>query len=376
MDDLITAIVDVRDNLGRGLYRNEDQVSKMVVMRLLRKLGWAVDDPRRVSPEFKIGNRWVDYALLHDPFGAVILIEVKDVGKASTSGEEQLFGYCVHEGVPLAVLTDGRTWRFYWPAGAGSYEQRRFAVADLVDDEVSDCARVLGRYLEFATVTSGRFEDHAQSDYATHRRRIVARQQFGPVAQSLVAQADERLVALFCQDVERRCGIRPDDGDVAQYLQRQFAHSAGLVPEPGLPPSSSQSELTPGQKAAQTRRMRQAAAEQGLAPLERSDSASFVFLGQTRTFGTNHDLVFAVFQELASRDPTFCEKCAPFVKQLRRRREDFGKSSAVPRELPGGWWINVWGNATHQRDRIQTACQVADIAYGRDLSVTFRRTRR
>ena len=65
MDDLVAAILDVREKLGRGLYSNEDQVSKMVVMRLLQKLGWDVFDPVWVSSEFKIdqaqgkSRRWI-----------------------------------------------------------------------------------------------------------------------------------------------------------------------------------------------------------------------------------------------------------------------------------------------------------------------------
>ena len=325
-----------------------------------------------MNPEFSIGNRRVDYALIRDPFGSVVLIEVKDVGKLTARGEEQLFDYCSKQGVPLAVLTDGRSWNFYSPAGMGSYEQRRFAGTNLVNDNETQCARILMRYLGFGAVTSGQSHRDAQSDYDSHQQQIVARQQFGPVMQSLVAEADPRVVAVFGDEVEKRCGTRPDEVEIGRYLRTQFTQLAAPEPNPGLSPTSPQSGLTPGQKAAQTRRMRQAAAQQGLAPSERAESPSLVFFGQTRTFRTNHDLVFAVFQELASRDPTFCEKCSPLVRQLRRRREDFGKSSAVPRELPGGWWINVWGNAPHQRDRIQKACEVAGIEYGRDITVTLR----
>ncbi len=136
MDDLIAAIVDVRDKLRRGVFSNEDQVSKGVVMRLLQQLGWDVYDPTQVSSEFKIGNRKVDYALRHGPLGSAVLIEVKDVGKATPAGEDQLFDYCFREGVPLAVLTDGGVWNFYRSAGRGSYEQRRFAVTALEESYV------------------------------------------------------------------------------------------------------------------------------------------------------------------------------------------------------------------------------------------------
>ena len=127
MDDLIAAIRDIRDRFDRGLYSTEAEVSRGVVMRLLETLGWDVFDMKRVSPEFKIDSRKVDYALQHQPFGPVVLIEVKKAGNVTESGEEQLFDYCSKQGVPLAVLTDGRNWNFYLPAGMGNYHQRLFA---------------------------------------------------------------------------------------------------------------------------------------------------------------------------------------------------------------------------------------------------------
>lgn len=358
MDDVIAAIVEVRDNLRRGLYQNESQVS-MVVRRLLTELGWAVDEPRQVRPNFKIGNGWVDYALLQEPFGAVILIEVKDVGKASASGEEQLFRYCSQQDVPLAVLTDGRTWRFYWPRGSGNYEQRRFAVADLGADEASDCAQMLGRYLEFNTVTSGRFESHAQSDYAAHRNRVVAETYFDPVAHSLITQADERLVVLFSEEVEKRCRIRPDDGDVRRYLRGQFARSVRLRSETG--------------------RTREVATQGGPVAVSRFELPSFVFRGEKRTFKTNDELITDLFIEFANGNPSFCEQLAPRLNGsapiLSRHREDFARRSRErASELPGGWWMNVVGDARAHDGRIRSACKVAGIEYD-DLKVTLRSKR-
>ena len=358
MDDLIAAIADVRDRLRRDLYQNERQVSEGVVTPVLKALGWAVGDPTQVSPDFKIGNGWVDYALLRDPFGAVILMEVKDVGKASTNAEEQLFRYCLQQGgVPLAVLTDGRTWRFYWPAGSGNFEQRRFAVTDLVDDEAPDCARMLGRYLEFSTVSTGRFEEYARNDYTSHRNRIMAKQEFGRVADSLVTQADERLVALFSAEVEKRCGIRPDGADVRGFLRRRFTERT--VPDP--------TGLQDGE----------ATGEQGPVSTGGSESPSYVLFGDSRTFRNNDDLITALFTQWADDNQSFCEELAPRVNGsapiLSRRLEGFApRSRKRARELPGGWYMNVVGNAGHHSSRIRKACEVVGVEYGRDLTVNLR----
>ena len=362
MDELIASIRDVREKLDRGAFLNEDQVSRGVVMRLLQQLGWDVFNPDQVSAEFKIGNRQVDYALLHAPFGPVVLIEVKNVGKATAKGEDQLFDYCSKQGVPLAVLTDGKSWRFYLPAGMGSYEQRRFAVLDLVDGDESECSRALARYIGFEAVVSGKSHQDAQSDYGTYRQQIVARDQFSPVLESLIGQADPRVVALFCDEVEKRCGIRPKDEDVQEFVRS--ARIAAPKPEP--------------RPAWQTNRVQKAAARERSPWPDGSGAASFTLFGQIRTIGTNQDLVIAVFKEFANRDPTFCERYARQFGRVRRREQDFPspKARRRVRELPGGWWIDPWGNATNQEKRIRNASKVAGVEYGRDIVVSFRQGRK
>lgn len=358
MHELIASIRDVREKLDRGAFSNEDQVSRGVVMRLLQQLGWDVFNPDRVSAEFKIGNRKVDYALLHAPFGPVVLIEVKDVGKATAKGEDQLFDYCSKQGVPLAVLTDGKSWRFYLPAGMGNYEQRRFAVLDLVDGDESECSRALIRYIGFEAVVSGQSHQDAQSDYATYRQQIVAKEQFAPVLESLICQADPRVVALFCDEVEKRCGIRPKDEDV-----QEFVRSAQVIlPKPKAGPAWQPHGV-----------QKPAARERSVSP-ESSGAASVTLFGDTRTTGTNQDLVVAVFEELANRDPAFCESYARRFGRVRRQEKDFpsGKARRRVRELPGGWWIDPWGNATNQERRIRNACKVAGVTYGLDVVVSFR----
>ena len=122
-----------------------------------------------MAPEFKIGTRKVDYALCHPPGKPSVLLEVKDLGKADGKGEKQLFEYCFHQGVPIAVLTDGRTWSFFFPAGQGSYEERRFARIDLIGDDPGDSARTLTHYLQAGDVRSGEARKRAQRDYEAAR---------------------------------------------------------------------------------------------------------------------------------------------------------------------------------------------------------------
>ncbi len=375
MDDLIAAIVDVRDKLRRGAYSNEDQVSRGVVMRLLQQLGWDVYDPIRVSAEFRIGSRKVDYALLHDPFGAVVLIEVKDVGKASTSGEDQLFDYCLKQGVPVAVLTDGRTWNFYWPAGRGNYAQRRFAVSDLVDHEASECASVLNRYLAFNAVTSGQFEEAARHDYAAYQQQIVAKQQFAPVWHALIREADPRVVRLFADEVERCCGIRPDEERVRSFLSKQFAHAAPPESAARARRSPSRSTLTPAQGAGQVGTAKNPGAK-AQTPLDpRPESPSFTLFGREFSCQRDKDVLVGVLTALGKRDPGLYARLAPLLAGRKRsflsrdRKQIYPQDSAAAvlrsvEKLPGGWWLGTHSSTRTKNDQLRRAREVAGLTAG------------
>lgn len=341
-------------------------------MRLLQQLGWDVYDPIRVSSEFRIGSRKVDYALLHDPFGAVVLIEVKDVGKASTRGEDQLFDYCLKQGVPVAVLTDGRTWNFYWPAGRGNYAQRRFAVSDLVDHEASECASVLNRYLAFDAVTSGQFEEAARSDYAAYQQQIVAKQQFAPAWHSLIREADPRVVKLFADDVERRCGIRPDEERVRSFLSKQFVQAAARESAARPQRRPPRSTLMPAQGAGQAGAARDPSAKVRTPHDPQPESPSFTLFGREVSCQRDKDVLVGVLTALGKRDPGLYTRLAPllagrtrsFLSRDRKQIYPPDSSAAILRsveELPGGWWIGTHSSTQHKTEQLKRIRDVTGL---------------
>lgn len=366
MDDLIAAIVDVREKLGRGLFTSEDQVSKGVVMRLLQALGWDVFDPARVSSEFRIKNRKVDYALQYNPFGPIVLIEVKDVGKATPQGEEQLFDYCAKQGVPLAVLTDGQIWNFYLPAGMGSYEQRRFAVGNVLEDE-AECARVLRRYLGFEAVTSGRSHRDAQADYDAHRQQILAEQEFVRVFDALVTEADHRFVALFCDEVESRTQIRPDEIRVLGYLRTRTGQRTERKRSDGERlrqprPSADERPRGTGPRRASPRKV----------PAYDSRSASFTWFGKTVSCKNDTEVLVGVMKALGERDPAVYGRCAPHLEGRRRRFLAKDRNRLYPpgspvsvlksvARLSGGWWLGTHSSTAQKNKQLVKARELAEV---------------
>ena len=226
-DRLTPTIEDLAKGIAAGSFRSEAEISQGVVKRVLNDLGWPVFDMQVVAPEFKIGTRKVDYALCQPPGKAAILVEVKDLGKADGKGQKQLFEYCFHQGVPIAVLTDGRTWSFFFPAGQGSYEERLFAHIDLLDDDHSAAAKTLARYLDVEDVKTQTARKRAERDYEAARFQKQAASKYASVWQRLLSGPEPLLLELFSEEVESATGVRPDPERAAVFI-RGHAVGAGL----------------------------------------------------------------------------------------------------------------------------------------------------
>jgi predicted type IV restriction endonuclease len=223
-----------------GQYVNEAAISTGVVLPILNDLGWPVFDPTVVAPEFTVEGRRVDFALCHPRTKPAVFIEVKQPGK-SEGADRQLFEYAFHLGIPLAVLTDGREWHFYLPAGQGQYQERRVYKLDLIERDIDEAEARLTRYLAYSAVTSGAAQRAAQDDYAGLRkdREIAATV---PVAwRKLLDEKDELLVDLISDQVESLCGYKPDPDVVTRFLTEQ----ARSLPATTTPPAGNAAKSPP-----------------------------------------------------------------------------------------------------------------------------------
>lgn len=243
--ETLTAVIkDLKRRIAEGSFRSEAEISRGVVSRILHELGWPVFDVHVVTPEFKIGPRKADYALCHPPGKPSVLLEVKDLGKADGKGEQQLFEYCFHQGVPIAVLTDGRSWSFFFPAGQGSYQERRFALIDLLGDDPEDSARALSNYLQARDVQSGEARNRAQRDYEAARQEKEAASNYASVWRKLLSGPESLLLDLFCEEVEQVTGVRPDRAGAAAFIRAQTA-TATRLPNRAKVPNGAQKRPVP-----------------------------------------------------------------------------------------------------------------------------------
>jgi hypothetical protein len=224
---LIERIQTVRQRLREKTLVNEASVSIGVVLPILDALGWPAFDPSVVAPEYNVGTRRVDFALLTHGRPAVF-VEVKQPGLAGQA-DRQLFEYAFHEGVPIAILTDGATWHVYLPAMQGSYDDRRVYLLDLLERDPEESAARLQRYLSRDAVESGEAFERAQTDYKRSRQRKGAEAAIPQAWANLVSEP--RLADLLAAEVESVCGFQPEASDLATFLS-SLRPTAGALPVP------------------------------------------------------------------------------------------------------------------------------------------------
>lgn len=206
-------------NLQEGRYPNEQAISQGVVIRILSELQWDQWNPDQVWPEYSVGTRRVDFALCFPSRQPIVFVEVKQPGR-SDGADQQLFEYAFHEGVPMALLCDGRTWSFYLPGEQGSYEERRVYKLDLVERPAEESAEKLQTYLAHARIVSGEAIEQARRDYRDQNRRQTSKRTLPEAWKTLIEDEDPSIVERLSIEVEAKCGIRPEFDDVTLFLSR------------------------------------------------------------------------------------------------------------------------------------------------------------
>ena len=343
------AITQIREDLNKGSFKNEAAVSNGAVLPILQALGGPVFTTSVVSPQYPItqlhqeSKKWVDFALCKPNEGPVVLVEVKMVGKATT-GEQQLFEYAFHSGIPFVVLTDGQEWDFYLPSGTGSYGDRRVYRLDILEREVEESRFRLERYLSFNSVLIGKSYENVQADY----QALIRKGQFQknlPVAwKILLEEADDSLVESLAVKVEDLCGFKPDAQVCAEFLATILQQDTGDPPPPPPPPSG---------------------------PL------GFVLHGNAFQYQTIKEVVINVFEKLYEQDTSFPEKFASVKHGSKRRYLAINKSELFP-DRPDlceqygatssfGWFIATNHGKASATKAIQLACQVSGLEVGKDF---------
>jgi hypothetical protein len=293
----------------------------------------------------------------------VILIESKDVGRAA-GAERQLFEYAFHQGIPMAILTDGQEWSFFLPGEQGAYHERCVYKLDLVARPVEECTKIFERYLRHEEVASGRALENAKSDYRAVSRTRQIKDALPIAWEQILRDQDELLVDLIAERVATICGYKPEPEIVAHFIQK-------LTAAPAAQPTATTvaQRPTPAQPTTQL--------DFHIPPAEPQFSG-FALNGQQYNEGSAIDTLMRVFEVLSARDPNFLERYAALPKHGRKRRylsrnkmelypgrPDLCEEYSTSRF--GGWWVGTNYSRSTIRHAIELACQVAGLRFGTDL---------
>lgn|SRR5574337_95297 len=352
----------IQEDLRRGRFTSEAAVSQGVVLPLLHELGWPVFNAHVVWPEYSLEGGRVAFALCHPPDRPVIFVEVKRVGQAQ-GADRQLFEYAFHQGVPIAILTDGQEWHLYLPAEQGHYDDRRVYKLDLLEREPNESESRFRRYLDYSPVCSGSALESARVDYRDVNRDRQIREALPRAWQELLKEPDDFLAELLADKVEDICGYKPDVDSCSQFI-RSITGSRPLPPAaapatgpaPGPAPPSS-----------------------GPRPVQRPGGIGFTLFGQFHPCGAAREVMTRVLQEFDRRDASFLERFASRKHGRKRRYVATDRQDLYPgrpdlaevhyAELKPGWYVGTNYSRQVIETIIRLACDVASVSLGSDIQV-------
>jgi len=236
-------LIDIREKLQHGEYQNEEHIRLSLVCRLLSELGWDIWNPLEVNTEFPAipteDKTKVDIALFAKESSPSVFVEVKAVGKI-ISGlaeiERQVRDYNRNNTALFSVITDGRSWRFYYSQTGGEFHQKCFKECDLVDDDLEDLEQTFSLFFGKENIVSGRAEDQA-GKYLQLTNKQKAVQDSLPQARRLVQAPPYPSLPQATAGLVKQKGFVLSETEAAELLRR--------MPEPPMPALISQQPSAP-----------------------------------------------------------------------------------------------------------------------------------
>ncbi len=244
MTETISQAIEQIRNTVFGTNPDESATKQGVILRLLNLCGWDLFDLSQVAPEYTVGNRRVDYALMPGSANAVF-IEVKRLGENLANHQQQLLEYCFQEGVKLAALTNGQTWHLYLPLQPGSWEERRFLTIDLVSQEPAEVEAWFTEYLSRQNVGTGRAVGEAEALVQSQRRGEITNRAIVEAWKQIIETPDELLVEMISEATESICGFAPEPTFIRQFLSQHVQGISNVSKDGPAPVSSPESCIPP-----------------------------------------------------------------------------------------------------------------------------------
>ena len=121
------------------LRKSEALTRYALIDPVLRALGWDLEQPSQVRPEFPTEAGRPDYALMWNE-APQVMIEAKPLGGNLERARDEGFRYCWQNKVPYYVITDGNIWKLYDLREMGG---KLIFSANISEEDVGKTARQL-----------------------------------------------------------------------------------------------------------------------------------------------------------------------------------------------------------------------------------------
>ncbi len=398
MSALIDLLCEIKENLRKGAYPNEASVRMHIVSPILFELGWPKTDPSKIQHEYPLkplkrkkgSPPKVDMALfsLPDPNPPLCIIELKSPG--NTGGDEQLFEYAYHTGATTAVLTDGKSWRFYYLQSGGTYDDRLIRTLEIEEHDPEEIAKALNRYLSFRNFQSGKATEYAQKDQNQRKNQMRAYDAIPHAWDKLIeGDADSRLAKMLIEETSSISGYAPLDEDVMAFILSLRDRGASAFirssPAPFTRKSSAPDSISQERRPSSERKERKARRHHDKKPRSESvatakptakpkKTLSFVLKGKRYEAMNQIDAYIRIIKLLERENPGFLDILAPrlaFSKTaaLARSKEELASREILEKQnvavpIVDGWWLYTKINRGNKIRNLKIACEIAGIPFG------------
>ena len=345
----------IRKSIKAGEYTSEAAVSRGIIMRLLDMLEWDVYDTQAVYPEFPLDSRKVDYALCYPAGKPEVILEVKALGKVS-GADDQLFDYAFKAGVPIAILTDGQEWSFYYPSGKGTISERRFYKIDIMEREINEIQTQMEIYLKYDNICSGKAAKNAKDAYENSFNKARSKEFIPEAFKKLVDDSNETLIDLISEKVADLCGIKPNIEDIINYLKSPL-----IVPPIRTKPLIGPTLDPPN--------------------LSQKNRIGFYLNGSFFTAKTGKDAIIGLFNKLDEIYPGFHQNFENDPsnygrknKYISRDRNEIYPDDPVrirdsTVQLKSGFWIGINTSSGVKETQARGAAKFLNLAYDTDIYI-------
>lgn len=370
--DITQHIQEICHGLKEGRFINEASVSQGIVLRVLQALSWPIFDSSIVAPEYTLEGRRVDYALCSPANKPAVFIEVKQVGQAE-GAERQLFEYAFHQGIPMAILTDGQEWHFYLPGEQGRYTERRFYKLDLLEREISESVTKLNRYLLYPSIASGEAFDAARKDYKNISKNRQILEAIPSAWMKLIQEQDELLMELLSDKVESLCGYKPSP-DIIENFFMTLQQATNNHPQT----QHKKKQAVPSNRKQTNKRIISISSDK----VNQPKGIGFILDGKEYDARSAREVLILVLKELHKRDSTFLSRFAARPKHGRKRRfiaqskhelypdrPDLCKEYSE--QIAPGWWAGTNYSRGNIMKIIAMASEVAGVSMDSELVINL-----